>query len=790
MMWRKVWADTRALAHQVIPLMVLVCLGVFLFIGQYEAYQKLTGSYARIYEATRFADASVHFESAPEGLAETAKTIPHVRTAIGRLVKDGAIIQRGRERERVLGRFIGCPRGRRPAINDLWLTEGRYIASAWEAVLEHQFADETGYKLGDRLKCSYLSQEREFTIVGFAISPEYIYPVRSKHELWVARGTFGVVFIDEDRVREWTGAGRQITEVHCLTDPGYDAEVLEKLEGLARPYGVETSYVMDDQPSKRLLDMDQQGLATLSFFFPVLFLSSAGLSLYGALARIVRLQVTIIGMLKACGFTDREILIQHVAQGALIGLGGALPGAVLGHWMALWLCGMYIDILRLPAISTAPRWDTMLTGFLLAMGTGLAAAYLPARVAARLPPAVAMRGEVESGRGLMLQRRLTEWVRLANVVYLIPVRGVFRRASRTLLAVGGIAGGASIIITTFGMYLSTMDAVDEYLTRTRKYEIDLQFTGPEALPFARSAAALPGTHAVRATAGIPVRVRTSWGSAELILTGLERGQRLLRVPSVAGRPINVEPGQIWLPKQLAARLWVEPGDPVFVEWIKSSRRRPLTSTMRVAGLSDVAMGNMAYGEFQDVRRRFADEAFPGSSYGAMVACDASQAEPLKRRLERSDQVALVSTTADIAKQVNEQMALMYVFIGVLLSFGTILAGSAIHSVASVSILERTRELATLRSLGFSAAMVAWLAGAELGVLGVIGLIAGLPLGTALNSLFIRSWATENAVFRAILPPWVHVVTVLIVLGLVALSAYGGMRRLRAMDLSQATKARE
>ncbi|MFQ6131162.1 MAG: ABC transporter permease [Armatimonadota bacterium] len=790
MLWRKLWADTRALARQAGALMLLIGLGVLLYVGLYGAYQNLTSLYDHIYESTRFAHASVLVEAAPETLVNTAMAIPHVRAAIGRVVGDGAIIQRGRKRERVLGRFVGCPRGRRPAINDLWIVEGRYLADAGEAVLEHQFAAQSGYRLGDHVKCSYESRRREFTVVGFAVSPEYVYPVPSKHTLFVSRGTFGVVFIDEDRAREWFGMGRQITEVHCLTEPGHEAEVLGKLKGLARSYGLETSYVQDEQPSKRLLRLDQQGFANLSVFFPILFLTAAGLSLYGALSRIVRLQVMVIGTLKACGLGERDILLQHILQGVLIGLAGAVPGVALGHWMASALYSMYAEALHLPVLPTELHWDTVSTGLLLAAATGLAASYLPARTAARLPPAVAMRGELESPRGRMVERRLVERTQFAKVLLLIPLRGVFRRASRTLLAVAGIAGGASIIMTTLGTHVATMDAVDEVLTGSRKYEIDLQFTRPAARAFARSVTALPGTEAISFTASVPVRIRTRWGSGEAILTGLERGQRLLRVHTVAGGTVQAAAGKVWLPRQLAERLLVEPGDPVSIEWVKSGRRRRLRRTMRVAGITDVAMGSTAYGEYNDVRRSLADRAFPHSSYGAFVACEPGQTEPLKRRLERSDDVALVSTTEDVTKEVNEQMALMYLFIGILLSFGTVLAGSSIHSVATISLLERTRELATLRSLGFSAATTAWLAALELSVLAGAGLVVGIPLGKYLNTLFIASFTTENMAFRAILPPWIHLTAIMIVFGLVALSSYAGMRRLRTMDLPQATKARE
>jgi len=275
-----------------------------------------------------------------------------------------------------------------------------------------------------------------------------------------------------------------------------------------------------------------------------------------------------------------------------------------------------------------------------------------------------------------------------------------------------------------------------------------------------------------------------------MLTGLERGQQLLRVQSQSGEPIDVEPGKVWIPQQLAERLVLEPGDPILVEWVQSSRRRSVKRAFQVAGIVDAPIGNSAYGEFHDVRRAFADRVYPYSSYGALFACDASSVQPFKRRFEESDEIAAVSTTDDVSKQIEEQFALILVFIGVLLSFGLVLAGSAIHSVATVSILERTRELATLRSVGFSARTTAMVATIELCVLAALGLLVGTPLGRWLHYLFIQSFATESMALRAILPPWVYATTVLMVYGLVGLSSWGALRRLRAMDLAQATKARE
>jgi ABC-type antimicrobial peptide transport system permease subunit len=79
---------------------------------------------------------------------------------------------------------------------------------------------------------------------------------------------------------------------------------------------------------------------------------------------------------------------------------------------------------------------------------------------------------------------------------------------------------------------------------------------------------------------------------------------------------------------------------------------------------------------------------------------------------------------------------------------------------------------------------------ELAILAALSLVVGIPLGVWVNEQFIKSFTTEAWSFRAVMPWWVHVVTVAIVYALVGLSSLIAMRHLARLDLAQATKAQE
>jgi putative ABC transport system permease protein len=185
-----------------------------------------------------------------------------------------------------------------------------------------------------------------------------------------------------------------------------------------------------------------------------------------------------------------------------------------------------------------------------------------------------------------------------------------------------------------------------------------------------------------------------------------------------------------------------------------------------------------------------DRVYPESLYGAQIMCSRSTSADLQRRFERSDLTAAVTSIGDVRDQVRQSLKITLLFVGVLVAFSSTLAGAVLHSISSVGILERLRELATLRSLGFSARQTGWIAAVEVYGMATFGLLIGLPLGIKMNAIFLAVYNTETFNFKPALPPWIFLAVIGIVYGLVAFSLRSGLMRLRAMDLAQATKALE
>lgn len=787
----KVWRDAVALGGASVSLVALMALGCALYVLFAQSRLNLELSYHSFYRDHRLADATILVEEAPESLVETIALLPGVKTAMGRVVKDGTIILRDSPRRRTSGRFIGVPSTGRPALNDVFVIEGRYLTDRGECLVDRMYAKEHRLGVGSVLRASYLGRQHDFAVVGIVASPEYIYPAPSKEASFASPGFFGICWVDGDALRQWVGMNRSITEVHVACDPRRVERVLEAMVAVGERYGLRSWWDQVEQPSNRLLSMDLTGFRAMSVVFPLLFMSAAGLSLYSSLTRIVRLQTGVVGFLRASGFEAAAVGWHYVLQGGLLTACGALPGAVFGHWGSIGFTRLYANSLHLPRILTPPHWLVLVSGVVTAGLVGILAAWLPARQAARTPPAVAMRGDRQEDELVGNLNWLMKVTRLLPVSMRIAARGLVRHPSRTLFAVAGLVSGTSLLLATLGMHASIMSALDEWIYDALDYELDVSFVSQEGAALADAVGALPGVTGVVHTCLATVDVTSATGrTVTLNAMGYQRGQRLFRFAVRGGPEPDLQPGYLWLTKQTARRLGVERGDPLRVEWAFSSRERTIWTTMRVGGVLDLTFGGFGYGDYDDLRRRIVDRIYPSGGYGAMIACSSELGVALRRRLERDDLVAAVMSINDIKKEIEASMKITLIFIGVMLSFGCLLAGAVLHSVSSISILERLRELATLRSLGFSARATTLTAAVEIYAMAALGLLGGLPLGAWMNTAYMRLFETETFSFRAVTPLWAYVDVILIVLVLVAVSLRGGVQRLRTMDLAQATKALE
>lgn len=115
-------------------------------------------------------------------------------------------------------------------------------------------------------------------------------------------------------------------------------------------------------------------------------LAVAGVLVMNVMLVSVSQRTAEIGLLKALGATQRQLLMLFLSEAALLSLAGALVGSLLGKTGVIILQWLYPNF---PL--SQPLWS-WLSAIAVALGTGLLFGVLPARKAARLDPVSSLAG--------------------------------------------------------------------------------------------------------------------------------------------------------------------------------------------------------------------------------------------------------------------------------------------------------------------------------------------------------------------------------------------------------------
>jgi len=208
----------------------------------------------------------------------------------------------------------------------------------------------------------------------------------------------------------------------------------------------------------------------------------------------------------------------------------------------------------------------------------------------------------------------------------------------------------------------------------------------------------------------------------------------------------------------------------------------------VAGLVDDIMGLSAYlnaGELHEMMRE-SDVAS-----GALLVVDAAQEQQLSAGLKAHPAVAGAGFKRAVLRNFRDVMAAnMNLSIGINLLFAAIIAFGVVYNAARVSLSERSRELASLRVLGFTRGEISLILLGELALLTLAALPAGAFFGYVLAALIVRS--IESEVYRFPLYVSTHAVAQAF-LGIIAAATASGLlvrRRLDRLDLVAVLKIRE
>lgn len=781
----KLIRDIGRMKGQVLSTAVVMACGLAMMIMARSLILSLESTRDAYYTQRRFADVFCSLKRAPNALRPRLAQIDNVAAVETRVTGKITLDLPGLS-EPADGMIHSIPDDRPAQLNLLFVRRGRLpeLGSHGEIVVGEAFAEAHGFQPGDQIDATIYGKRQRFRIVGTALSPEYVFEARPGETLPDNR-RFGVFWMNERELADAFQLDGAFNDLLVDAAPGADtAGIMAEVDRVLAPYGGRVAYGRRDHPSAVRLDDELRVLRGLSVAFPAVFLSIAAFMSSAVLTRLVRLQREQIAQLKALGYSSRQVG-WHYMKFALAIVGVAtLLGGTAGMWLGTNVVSVYHRFFRFPSLTFHPDWQMFGVAFSISAGAAFLGVVGAVRAAVRLPPAEAMRPEPPAEFKPALLERLG-LARLAGPAFRMALRNLERKPWQAVFTSLGLALATGIPIVPGAM----RDGINYLLSYewdlAQRQTVTLSLIEPGSASALSDMRNLPGVISAEPFRSVPARLRFGHRSRRLGVTGMPRDAMLHRLLDASAHPIELPPDGLLVSAKLAEILGAKPGDTIRLE--VQEGRRPVREAMIAGTITDYA-GISAYMEIGALRRLMREG---GTVSGANLTVDTNHWRDFLDRVKEAPRIASLgikeAVRASFKKSTGDMIGMIttiYFTFAIIVSFGVV------YNSARIALSERSRDLATLRVIGFTHREVAAVLIGELALLTLAALPFGLLIGSGLASMIVHTASTETVRLPLVLTSKSYTMAVLVVLLSSGLSFALVSRRIHKLDLLGVLKAKE
>lgn len=492
---------------------------------------------------------------------------------------------------------------------------------------------------------------------------------------------------------------------------------------------------------------DAARIDNISVIFPVFFLAVAALVCLTTMARMVEEQRTEIGTLKALGYTDREIQKKYLIYSLTATVAGCLLGLAVGFKLfPTVIYDAYCIMYDLPPVKAPFRFGVAAVCVAAALICVTLVTCSVCRGVLKAMPADIMRPKAPpAGKRVLLEKVPFIWHRF-SFSHKVTVRNLFRYKKRVLMTIVGIAGCAALVLTGYGLNDAISDIVNNQFRLVFRYDLLAGYSAKteadeqalfdqldsdpavaEWLPQYRSTVTAVGD-------GVNLSVNLTVSEDYTKLTDFislqERVSRRALTPEKRGAIIT---------EKMGTMLGLSAGDTLT---LRDSDNR--LYELEVAGVSENYASHFVY-----ISAEYYEEVFGWApEYNAVIVdlTDRDDWKAASEKLLAGGTVQMVSSDAEMLEQyMNITDNLGYVVAVLIVSAG-LLAFVVQYNLSNINITERTREIATLKVLGFYDNEVSAYIYRENVILTILGTALGLLLGTGLTRFVVTTAEVDAIMF--------------------------------------------
>ena len=518
-------------------------------------------------------------------------------------------------------------------------------------------------------------------------------------------------------------------------------------------------YVLDRTSYPGYVEFQENAdrLNSLSTVFPVIFFLVAVLVCLTTMTRMVEEQRTQIGLMKALGYRNGDIISKFLIYGSLASILGAAAGLIIGfELLPRIIVNAYSVMYNMPSLEIvySPKLIAISTVIGL-LCTGVTAV-VGTRSELRVNAAALMRPKApKSGQRILLERCSFIWKRL-NFTSKVTARNIFRYKQRMFMTILGVAGCTALIFTGFGLRDSINDLVPLQFGEIMNYD---------AMVITDSNADVEDRQQYKKLLQDTEEIKAETSIAQYSLTAKKKGQANHDVTVVV--PEDVEEYQAFMhlrtrktgelqkihgdgaviSEKLSKLLNVEIGDE-----LQLSNQENDQFTVKVLGITEMYVGHYAYMTNDYYQSIFNEDVSYNTDLLQLDNVSESWKDAFAEQLIQNDTVSAVTYLDTISALLADTMESLNIVVVVLITCAGMLAFVVLYNLTNINVSERIRELSTIKVLGFYPKEVTMYVYRENIFLTILGIGIGYGLGLFLHRFVIRTAEIDEL----LISPAIHV----------------------------------
>ena len=551
-----------------------------------------------------------------------------------------------------------------------------------------------------------------------------------------------------------------------------------------------TTYVLTRQENTGYVNFDNDTsiVAAISVVFPAFFFLVAALVCMTTMTRMVDEQRTQIGVLKAMGYSNWQIMGKYLFYAGSAALLGSVLGYALGAvglpWIIWEIYGMIYGFAPLKQVFLP---ELALLSFSAALLCAMGSTYLACRVELGRQAAELIRPKSpRAGKRVFLEYIGPVWRRL-SFLHKVSVRNVLRYRSRLVMMVLGIGGCTALLCTGFGIRDSIAHVADDQFDEITLYDYAVTFQEGQTLSSAEAyleaSGWLPEEGLLVHSGSVDVQAPGGGKSVHLVVSSTDSLDGFLSLHSGETAIPYPGDGEVVVNTGLAEKLGLSVGDTVRLQE-KSLGEMEAT----VSAIADNYVFNYAYvsaGTFQRQLGRTPE-------YNTLYVRAHPGADPYEEGalLLEDEGVGSVTVNEATRSQVDSMLSRLDYIVAVVVLCAAALAFIVLYNLTNINITERVREIATIKVLGFYQGEVAAYVFREIIILSALGSLAGLGMGKALHAFVMEQIQIDAMFFACRITPLSYLVAFVVTMLFTAVISLGMRPRLRKIDMAESLKSIE